>query len=99
VVGCVLDTRRNALYFTLNGALLGSSPAVRGVQGRFFPCVWLSAQGARVAVNFGQRPFRYDFVSTLGADYSVESGARDSALEQDDGGRGAAARRAPRTCW
>jgi hypothetical protein len=69
VVGCVYDTRRNAVCFTLNGALLSGEPAVRRVQGRLFPCVWLSAQGACVSVNFGQRPYRYDFVATLGADY------------------------------
>lgn len=69
VVGCALDTRHGSLYFTLNGTPLGTP--LTGLRGRFYPCVWLMKDKARVRVNFGQRPFRFDFVSTLGADYLI----------------------------
>jgi len=54
---------------------------------RYRPCVCVGAAGIRLYVNFGQRPFRYDFGSSkhvppsLGGSMSLESLAASDARE------------------
>lgn len=67
VVGCGWDIRKKTIYFTLNGERLET--AFTGVSGRFFPVVWMRANGIIVDINFGHEAFLYDFVGTLPEGY------------------------------
>jgi hypothetical protein len=46
--------------------------AFDGVSGRFFPAVWLLADGVTVSVNFGHEPFVFDFAKTLPFDFASQ---------------------------
>ena len=62
-MGCGWVKNTNTIFFTKNGAFQGI--AFKNVYGSYYPAVGLSAQGASIAVNFGQMPFRYDLTPVI----------------------------------
>lgn len=52
VVGCGWNIRTKELFFTKNGASLGTG--FDNVNGRFYPVVWIGSENTKVTVNFGQ---------------------------------------------
>eukprot|EP00026_Physarum_polycephalum_P012763 Phypoly_transcript_13092.p1 GENE.Phypoly_transcript_13092~~Phypoly_transcript_13092.p1 ORF type:complete len:290 (+),score=33.85 Phypoly_transcript_13092:89-958(+) len=59
-VGCGWDWQENVLFYTLNGKKLAvDQPLVGGVPFKFYPAVGFS-QVAKVHVNFGNLPFKFD---------------------------------------
>ena len=59
VVGCCWVKSDGKLFFTKNGNALGT--AYKNIIGQFCVGIGLAEFGARITVNFGQEPFRYDF--------------------------------------
>src|SRR5690242_19965097 len=65
VVGCLWDQRKEYVSFTINGqpvarvagataaAFSRDTSASEKIKGRFYPAVWVEADGARLSVNFG----------------------------------------------
>jgi len=67
VIGCGWNINKGVIYFTVNGVNVGD--AFYNAKGRFYPVVWVSENNVRVDMNFGQQPFKYDFVSDLPEGY------------------------------
>ena len=63
VIGCGWTRWDGKVFFTKNGQHLGM--AFKHVVGRFYAVVAAVEYGSRVTVNFGQEPFRYNFVDLL----------------------------------
>jgi hypothetical protein len=57
VIGCGYIKNDGSIFFTRNGALLGT--AFVGVQGRLVPLVRMLGPGAQLRANFGQEPFKF----------------------------------------
>lgn len=64
VVGCGLDVMNRSIFFTLNGKFLGTAFTNVNVDKPLFPTVGIDANCA-VSFNFGQTPFKFDFVRHL----------------------------------
>jgi len=73
IIGCGWDLRQRRVYFTRNGARVfrkdGRDCVFENVDGFFHPVVWCRNPGARVSVNFGQRPWAFKFKQTMPAYY------------------------------
>ncbi|PQE25365.1 SPRY domain-containing protein [Rutstroemia sp. NJR-2017a BBW] len=57
-IGCGVNFRTGAAFFTKNGDHLGT--AFREIKGKLFPSVGMKKSGEHIRVNFGQSPFVYD---------------------------------------
>lgn len=58
VVGCGWDTATGNVFFTKNGRNLGN--AYTKAFNKFCPCVGIHSYGAKIHVNFGQKPFKFN---------------------------------------
>ncbi|GAB9466812.1 Spry domain-containing protein [Globisporangium polare] len=58
-VGCGLDRATGALFFTLNGTLVGIAP-VAILKGKYAAAVSLHSYGDAATLNVGSVPFRFD---------------------------------------
>lgn len=74
VVGAGIDWEAGSIFFTRNGAHLGT--AFGGVRGapRLFPTVGLHSRGEKVAANFGASPFRFDAAGAAAAARAAAAG-------------------------
>ncbi|KAG6333286.1 hypothetical protein ID866_5804 [Astraeus odoratus] len=60
IIGCGIDFSQNKVFYTKNGALLGTVFDNVGKDGDIFPAVGLCHTLESVKANFGQEPFKYD---------------------------------------
>jgi len=59
VIGCGLIFRTGEIFFTKNGYFLGT--AWSGAMQSLYPSVGLHSPREKVVVNFGTRPFKFNF--------------------------------------
>jgi hypothetical protein len=60
VIGCGLNFSTGEVFFVRNGSFLGV--AYQGVKGKeYYAAVGFRNPGAKIKVNFGASPFRFDF--------------------------------------
>ncbi|ETO05664.1 ran-binding protein, partial [Reticulomyxa filosa] len=71
VIGLCWDQHHKAIFFTRNGTIVGSRSSFDGVNGQFYPMVWLQGNGAQVAVNLGQEEMSFNIESSLDQ-YQIE---------------------------
>jgi hypothetical protein len=57
LTGCGVNFLSRSLFFTKNGELLGIAVQKLKHCRKFYPIVTLHSAGARVRLNFGDRPF------------------------------------------
>ncbi|GMR53292.1 hypothetical protein PMAYCL1PPCAC_23487 [Pristionchus mayeri] len=65
VIGCGLNLVRKTVFFTKNGANLGTALEIGGSVDELYPTVGLQTPNAMVDVNFGQMPFLYDIYKDI----------------------------------
>jgi hypothetical protein len=58
IIGCGVNYAKQEVFFTLNGALLGT--AFRRLSETVYPTIGLHSPGELVIANFGQNVFRFD---------------------------------------
>lgn len=61
VIGCGIDTMLYQIFFTKNGKHLGIAFSGTEPFEELFPTVGLKTPGEQLQVNFGQKPFLFDF--------------------------------------
>ena len=59
VIGCGLDLKTRAVFFTKNGTFLGIAQAYLP-KGNWYPTVALHSENGRIKVNFGEETFAFD---------------------------------------
>jgi hypothetical protein len=79
VVGCGLSVISCHIFFTLNGAYLGSPFAAKPSQLPLFPIVGIDTH-ASIRFNFGQQPFAFDLDKLPTALHEIPTSGATSAL-------------------
>ncbi|KIJ68831.1 hypothetical protein HYDPIDRAFT_179848 [Hydnomerulius pinastri MD-312] len=60
IIGCGIDFSQHKVFYTKNGALLGTVFDNVGKDCDIFPAIGLCYTSESIHVNFGQEPFKYD---------------------------------------